>query len=85
MFLVGILVGIIVGFDNFVGWKWINGELLLISYFNVVNGINNYDMVMDFCESNYCGILLVYFILDMILYDNCCNNLVFFFVCIMFY
>lgn len=81
----GASVRITVGLENSSGWKWVNGEPLSISHPNVSDTINNYDMAMEPCESNYCGIFSVSSTTNMTLFDNCCKNIASYFVCTMPY
>lgn len=79
--LVGKAVAVSVGLENSSGWKWVNGQPLAIGHLNVTNMINNYDGYKDPCDSNYCGIFSVGSSKNLKIYDNCCNNIVPYFVC----
>lgn len=62
-------------------WKWNNGESLSITHPMLSSSINNYDMSVIPCTFNYCGIFQANSFVDLRVHDNCCNNLLSYFVC----
>lgn len=83
-FNVGIFV--VIGFYSiFLIWIWSNGELVFFNYIYVKILINDYDLEVYLCYYNYCGVLWVYFIVDIWIFDRCCINIFNLFVCLMFF
>lgn len=83
---VGVNVGIfvVIGFYSiFLIWIWSNGELVFFNYIYVKILINDYDLEVYLCFDNYCGVLWVYFIVDIWILDRCCINIFNLFVCFM--